>query len=540
MFRSFRVVMAQMDFLVGDIAGNADKIIASAFKARDQLHANLIIFPELSLTGYPPEDLLLRPAFISMTQSYLAYLCREIRGISAVIGCPIPTINGLYNAAIIIMGDGTWHTYYKQCLPNYGVFDEKRYFIPGNQPVYVKISGIRLGITICEDIWQPDPVKQLSAEGVQLIININASPYHIGKDQQRLKILRQRVNEGHAPIIYVNLCGGQDELVFDGGSLVMHTDSSLKQKAPAFSKGLYPVDFTVSSNGLLIPIEQTINEEYQIENVIYQALVLGVRDYVEKNHFPGVIIGLSGGIDSALTLAIAVDALGAHRVEVLSLPSRYTARISNSDAELEAKVLGVKHHQLCIEPAFQSFLNILHPIIVNSVQNSIVEENIQARCRNILLMAISNQTGKLLLATCNKSEMAVGYSTIYGDMSGGFAPIKDIFKTMVYKLANYRNSISPVIPQRVLDRPPSAELRSNQIDLDSLPPYEILDQLLLKHIEHNLSRSELISLGFESTIVDKILRLVKISEYKRKQAPPGIKISTRAFGRDWRYPVTSV
>ncbi len=534
---SFRIVMAQLNFLVGDIAGNAEKISTATAQARDHLHADLIVFPELSLTGYPPEDLLLRPSFIRQAESILQHLCSEMHGIVTVVGCPLATSKGLYNSAVV-MGDGViLATYNKQLLPNYSVFDEKRYFLPGKEPLVVVVSGVHLGITICEDIWHPGPVVRVAKAGAQLLINLNASPYHIGKWDQRLEILRQRVRESNVPIVYVNLFGGQDELVFDGGSLVISPDGSLVRQAPFFSTGLYTADFHISEAGL-IPIKGDIAEKPGFEQGIYQALVLGVRDYVEKNGFPGVIIGLSGGIDSALTLVIAVDALGAQRVEAVLMPSRYTADISNVDAELEAKILGVKYHTLPIEPVFKSFLQTLKPVFAGLPQD-ISEENIQARCRSLLLMAISNKTGKMVLTTSNKSETSVGYSTLYGDMAGGFAPIKDILKTTIYRLAHYRNRLSPVIPQRVFDRPPSAELRKNQTDRDSLPPYEILDAILHGYIEQDLSVNELISIGFDRGTVERIARLVSSNEYKRRQAAPGIKITSRAFGRDRRYPITS-
>ena len=534
---SFRVVMAQLDFLVGDIAGNTAKIIAAANEARDRLRADLIVFPELTITGYPPEDLLLRPSFVRQVEPALQRLCDEISGIAAVVGCPLPTPKGLRNAAVVLDGSAIQTTYYKRWLPNYSVFDEKRYFVPGGNPAVVTVAGVRVGVTICEDVWLPGPVAQAAEAGAQLLVNLNASPYHAGKGGQRLDVLRQRVQEGHIPIVYANLLGGQDELVFDGGSMVVGADGTLIQRAPFFAAGLYPVDFQFSEGGLT-PVPGEIAEEPSAEAGIYQALVLGVRDYVEKNGFPGVVLGLSGGIDSALTLAIAVDALGAERVEAVLMPSRYTADMSNTDAELEAKALGVQYHLLPIEPAFQSFLQILQPVFAG-LPPDIAEENIQARCRGVLLMAISNKTGKLVLTTGNKSETAVGYSTLYGDMAGGFAPIKDVLKTMVYRLAAYRNRLSPVIPQRVFDRPPSAELRPDQTDQDSLPPYDVLDAILHAYVEEDHSVEELVTAGFDRATVERVARLVILNEYKRRQAAPGVRITPRAFGRDRRYPITS-
>lgn len=535
-FSSLRVVMAQLNFLVGDIPGNTNKIITAAIDARDRLQAEVIVFPELTITGYPPEDLLLRPGFVNQVESVLQRLCVEIQGITAIVGYPAVTPEGLRNSAAIISNGVIQAIYDKHLLPNYSVFDEKRYFIAGTEPTVMAIKGVRVGITICEDVWQPEPVRKAVAAGAQILVNLNASPFHAGKGQLRLDVLRQRVAENRIPIVYVNLVGGQDELVFDGHSQVVNGRGELTQRAPFCAEGLYPVDFKIGET--VEPISGEIAKEPSEEAAIYQALVLGVRDYVTKNGFPGVVLGLSGGIDSALTLAIAVDALGADRVEAVLMPSRYTADMSNTDAEEEARALGVRYHLMPIEPAFQSFLNILQPVLTGLPLDS-TEENIQARCRGVLLMAISNKTGKMVLTTGNKSETAVGYSTLYGDMAGGFAPIKDVLKTMVYRLAAYRNTLSPVIPQRVFDRPPSAELRPDQTDQDSLPPYEVLDAILRGYVEEDHSVEELIAAGFDRTTVERVSRLVIVNEYKRRQAAPGVRITPRAFGRDRRYPITS-
>ena len=536
-FSSLRVVMAQLDFLVGDINGNVDRIVTAAREARDRLKADLIVFPELAITGYPPEDLLLRPGFIRQVELALRRLLGEVRGIAAVVGCPLPTPAGLRNAAVVLEGGEIRATYFKQWLPNYSVFDEKRYFVPGEDPVVFEVAGARVGVTICEDVWLPGPVARAAEAGAQVMVNLNASPYHAGKGDQRLTVLRDRVREGRIPIVYVNLLGGQDELVFDGGSMVVGADGELVQRAPFFDAGLHPVDFALSIAGVT-PVPGPVASEPGLEEGIYRALVLGVRDYVEKNGFPGVVLGLSGGIDSALTLAIAADALGPERVEAVLMPSRYTADMSNTDAELEARALGVKYHLLPIEPAFQSFLRILQPVIAG-LPPDITEENLQARCRGVLLMAISNKTGKLVLTTGNKSETAVGYSTLYGDMAGGFAPIKDVLKTMVYRLADWRNARSAVIPQRVFERPPSAELRPDQTDQDSLPAYDLLDAILRGYVEEDRSVEELIAAGFDRATVERVARLVIVNEYKRRQAAPGVRITPRAFGRDRRYPITS-
>ena len=531
-----RVVMAQLNLLVGDIPGNTEKIVAAAREARDRWRADAIVFPELTVTGYPPEDLLLRPGFVGQVEPAMRRLCAEIQGITAIVGYPAATPEGLRNSAAVIADGGIRAVYHKQCLPNYSVFDEKRYFVAGMEPLVFELKGARVGVTICEDVWQAGPARQAAEVGAQLLLNLNASPFHAGKSRLRLEILRQRAVENGLSILYTNLVGGQDELVFDGDSQVVNGRGELTQRAPLCVEGLYPVDFSVGAT--VEPRPGEIAEELTEEAAIYQAIVLGVRDYVNKNGFPGVVLGLSGGIDSALTLAIAVDALGSERVEAVLMPSRYTAEMSNSDAEQEARALGVKYHLMPIEPAFESLLGILQPVLAGLPPDS-TEENIQARCRGVILMAITNKTGKLVLTTGNKSETAVGYSTLYGDMAGGFAPIKDVLKTMVYRLAVYRNSLSPVIPQRVLDRPPSAELRPDQTDQDSLPPYDLLDAILQAYVEDDHSVEELVAAGFDRATVERVARLVIVNEYKRRQAAPGVRITPRAFGRDRRYPITS-
>ena len=531
-----RVVMAQLNLLVGDIPGNTEKIVAAAWEARDRWRADAIVFPELTVTGYPPEDLLLRPGFVGQVEPAMRRLCTEIQGITAIVGYPAATPEGLRNSAAVIADGGIRAVYHKQCLPNYSVFDEKRYFVAGMEPLVFELKGARVGVTICEDVWQAGPVRQAAKAGAQLLLNLNASPFHAGKSRLRLEILRQRAVENGLSILYTNLVGGQDELVFDGDSQVVNGRGELTQRAPLCVEGLYPVDFSVGAT--VEPRPGEIISEPAEEAAIYQAIVLGVRDYVNKNGFPGAVLGLSGGIDSALTLAIAVDALGSERVEAVLMPSRYTAEMSNSDAEQEARALGVKYHLMPIEPAFESFLGILQPVLAGLPPDS-TEENIQARCRGVILMAISNKTGKLVLTTGNKSETAVGYSTLYGDMAGGFAPIKDVLKMMVYRLAVYRNSLSPVIPQRVLDRPPSAELRPDQTDQDSLPPYDLLDAILQAYVEEDHSVEELVAAGFDRATVERVARLVIVNEYKRRQAAPGVRITPRAFGRDRRYPITS-
>ncbi|TLY60397.1 MAG: NAD+ synthase, partial [Gammaproteobacteria bacterium] len=422
-------------------------------------------------------------------------------------------------------------------LPNYKVFDEKRYFHAGAQPTVVECQGFLVGVLVCEDIWEPEPAQLARADGAELLVVINASPFEIHKQREREHIVRARVQDVGIPLAYVNLVGGQDELVFDGNSFVVDAEGAVVMRAPAFEEGTYTVDF-VRHGRLVVPQPGDIEPELSDEGSIYSALVLGVRDYVNKHGFPGVVMGLSGGVDSALTLAIAVDALGAERVHAVMMPSRYTSPMSLQDAQQEAKTLGVKYSMLSIEGMFETTLGTLKTEFAGLSPDA-TEENIQSRCRMLLLMGISNKTGKMLLTTGNKSEMAVGYATLYGDMAGGFAPIKDCSKLLVYRLAAYRNTLGRVIPQSVIERPPSAELRHEQRDSDSLPPYEILDPILEAFIEEDLSVDEIEARGFDRATVGRVLDLVKRNEYKRRQAPPGVRVSRRAFGRDWRYPITN-
>ena len=530
-----RVVLAQLNVLVGDIAGNAQAILAATTRARDELRADVIVFPELTLSGYPPEDLLLRPGFQEQVAHQLAALARQIRGIVALVGYPARHGDALYNSAAVIRDGAVVARYDKHLLPNYSVFDEKRYFQAGTQPCVFELNGVRLGVTICEDLWHPGPMAQSHAAGAQLMLNLNASPFHVGKGDEREAVLRMRISEAPMPVVYVNLVGGQDELVFDGGSLVLDARGNTVQRAPSFVDGLYVQDFSVGKQ--IEPLPTTISPALSNDASIYGALVLGVRDYARKNRFKGAVLGLSGGIDSALTLALAVDALGAAAVEAVMMPSRYTADISVTDARAQATAMGVSYRELSIEPAFNAFLATLKEEFAGRAPD-VTEENIQARCRGVLLMAISNKTGKILLTTGNKSEMAVGYATLYGDMAGGFAPIKDVPKTVVYKLAAYRNAISPVIPQRVIDRAPSAELAPDQKDEDSLPPYPVLDAVLERYIERDEEPDTIIAAGFPEATVRRVVAMVNRNEYKRRQAPPGVRITRRAFGRDRRYPIT--
>ncbi|TCK17342.1 NAD+ synthase (glutamine-hydrolysing) [Thiogranum longum] len=534
---ALRLVMAQINLCVGDVPGNVSRVIACATRARDELSADLIVFPELTLTGYPPEDLLLRPALHEMVSEGLDRLCAEVQGIHLLVGHPEQTPAGRFNSASVIYQGEMVACCRKRHLPNYNVFDEKRYFVAGDGFCVAKVAGIHIGVTICEDIWTPEPARAAADAGAQLLVNLNASPFHTGKSNEREAVVAERVGETDCPVVYVNLAGGQDELVFDGESFVLDRHAATAVRAPACEEGLYPVDFAPGDSGIeVLPGE--VSARADEEASIYKVLVLGVRDYIEKNRFSGAIIGLSGGIDSALTLAIAVDAIGADRVQAVMMPSRYTAEMSLEDARAEAEALGVAYQEISIEPPFNSFLDVLSDALAGT-QPDATEENIQARCRGVILMALSNKQGRILLTTGNKSEMSVGYATLYGDMAGGFAPIKDVPKLLVYRLSEYRNSIAPVIPRRVIERPPSAELAPDQKDEDSLPPYEFLDPVLEGYIEQDLGVRELIALGFEAEMVRRVATLVDRNEYKRRQAPPGIRISKRAFGRDRRYPITS-
>ena len=534
---SLRIAFAQLNLFVGDVGGNAQRVIDTAAEARDRLKADLVLFPELSLSGYPPEDLLFHKGMRRQVGAALERVRSEVSGIAMMVGYPDYTDDAIYNAAALIRDGKVLANYHKQELPNYLVFDEKRYFKPGHDSRIVEINGIRFGLLICEDVWEPNPARAACAAGAQLLVVINGSPYSMRYQRRREDIVRARVKDTGLPVAYVNMLGGQDELIFDGGSFVMNAAGEVVQRAQPFKEELYAVDFDLV-DGKAAPRAGHIEPELSEEASVYNALVLGVRDYVTKHRFPGIVLGLSGGIDSALTLAIAVDALGADRAHAVMMPSRYTAQMSLDDAAEEARTLGVGYDVLSIEGMFEAALGTLKEVFAGRAPDT-TEENIQARCRGLLLMAISNKTGRMVLTTGNKSEMAVGYATLYGDMAGGFAPIKDCSKTLVYRLAKYRNSISQVIPPRVIERAPSAELRPDQKDSDSLPPYEVLDAILELFIEDNLSVDEISARGFDRATVGRVLDMVKRNEYKRRQAPPGVRISDRAFGRDWRYPITS-
>jgi len=538
MKQSLRIALAQLDLLVGDVHGNATRVVNVARQARADLGADLVLFPELSLSGYPPEDLLFHRGFRRQIESGLAKVREEVQGISVMLGFPEYAGTAIYNSAALISGGMVAAIYRKAELPNYKVFDEKRYFQAGAQPSVADVQGFRCGLLVCEDIWEPEAAQLARADGAELLIVINASPYEIHKQRERETVARARVLDVGLPMVYVNMIGGQDELIFDGNSFVMNAEGVVVMRAPAFREGTYVADFVREGRGRVVPQAGHIEPELSDEASVYGALVVGVRDYVNKHGFPGVVMGLSGGVDSALTLAIAVDALGADRVHAVMMPSRYTSSMSLDDAQEQAQLLGVKYSFLSIESMFEATLATLKDEFAGRPPDA-TEENIQSRCRMLLLMGISNKTGKMLLTTGNKSEMAVGYATLYGDMAGGFAPIKDCSKMLVYRLAAYRNAAGRVIPQRVIDRPPSAELRPDQKDSDSLPPYEVLDAILEAFIEEDLSVDEIEARGFDRATVGRVLDMVKRNEYKRRQAPPGVRVSRRAFGRDWRYPITN-
>ncbi len=533
---SHKIALAQINPLLGDLAGNAQLILQASAEAFKQ-GAKLVITPELSLTGYPPEDLLLRPAFIEAAQQQLTRLTLELgnfQGLTVIVGYPKKTSAGLQNFASVLRDGKVIAGYAKQELPNHEVFDEVRYFVSGNQACVFECDGIQYGLILCEDAWHSGPAKQACNAGAQVLLVPNASPYHLKKEALRIEVLRRHIALTKMPLIYVNAVGGQDELVFDGGSFALNSQGELAMAMPQFETGLGFVN--LDSKGELA--KGLITSPLSVEAQAYQALVLGVRDYVQKNGFPGVIIGLSGGVDSALVLAIAVDALGAANVRTVMMASRYTADISWIDAREMAKNLQVQYDEIPISAPVDAFEKALAEQF-KGLKMDATEENIQARVRGTLLMALSNKTGRLVLTTGNKSEMAVGYCTLYGDMAGGFAVIKDIAKTLVYRLCAYRNSISPIIPERILTRAPSAELRPDQKDQDSLPSYEVLDGIVERYMEQNQSIEQIIAAGFDPASVEKVTRLIKLNEYKRRQAPPGVRVTTRAFGRDWRYPITS-
>ncbi len=537
MAKQVTLALAQLDLAVGDVAGNAEKIVAYANRARDEMQADLVVFPECSVCGYPPEDLLFHSGLRKMVEDAIVEIRDSVRGIAVLIGFPEYDDDTIYNTAAVLLDGRVLCRYRKQKLPNYSVFDEERYFTAGKEAAVFSLLGIRIGLNICEDLWQPGPLGDSRSAGAECIIAINGSPYEIKSQRNREAEVRTRVAEIGIPVVYLNMVGGQDELVFDGGSFVIDANGETVFRAPPFVEDMYRV--TLSADAAAItPTGNSLAEHLSTEESVYTALVTGTRDYVGKHRFPGVVIGLSGGIDSALVLAVACDALGADKVRAVMMPFRYTSTMSQEDAQHQAATMGVRYDVIPIAPMYDAILVQLDAVFEGRKED-VTEENIQARCRGLLLMAISNKTGRMLLTTGNKSEMAVGYATLYGDMAGGFAPIKDCSKTLVYRLARYRNQLGECIPERVITREPSAELRADQKDSDSLPDYDVLDPILEAFIEEDLSVDEIAARGFERGIVIDVLEMVKRNEYKRRQAPPGVRISGRAFGRDWRYPITS-
>ena len=532
-----KVGLAQVNTRVGAIDANTKKVLDYAARARG-MGCELVLFPELTLCGYPPEDLLLHRGLRSRVEAAFGVVRDGVAGITVCLGYPEYDGNAVFNSAALLRDGRVLANHRKQALPNYAVFDEKRYFEPGSAATVAEVGGRRFGLVICEDAWVPGPCQAAAAAGAEAILVINGSPFHMHQQHQREDVLAARARETSLPLLYLNMVGGQDELVFDGGSLVVDAAGAVQFRAPLFEEGLHVVELDDAGGALAARATTPPASLPSLVERVYRALVLGTRDYVEKNGFAGIVLGLSGGVDSALTLTIAVDALGAERVHAVMMPSRFTSQMSRDDAAEQARLLGVRLDSLSIEPMFESTLGVLHDVFAGLPADT-TEENIQARCRGVLLMAISNKQGKMLLTTGNKSEMAVGYATLYGDMAGGFAPLKDCTKTLVYQLAHYRNGIAQAIPERVITRAPTAALRDNQKDSDSLPPYDVLDAILEAFIEKDYSVEQITALGFDRAIVVRVLQMVKRAEYKRRQAPPGVRVSSRAFGRDWRYPITS-
>lgn len=535
MTKTLKIVLAQLDFHVGDIQGNLKKSIDAANTARDTHHADLIVFPELNMTGYSAQDMLNRASFLEEANQAVIEFKNAVKDIHSIVCHPHATTQGLFNACSLIYNDKILTRYSKQYLPNYGVFDEKRYFVSGNLPCVVPIKEIPVGIIICEDVWHPLPARQAVSHGARILVVSNASPFEINKHEQRYQLISKRAKTENIPIAYVNCVGAQDDVVFDGGSMVVNAEGELCQFAGFCQEKLLPVDFEVTSRETNIPKAAiTIPIE---EKRIYDSLVLGVKDYFSKNGFTSALIGISGGIDSALTAAIAVDALGHDNVHGVVMPSRYTSEISMEDGLALINNLKIKYDTISIEPTFKTLLETLEPHF-NGQPTDVTEENLQARCRGIILMALSNKHGKIVLSTGNRSEMATGFATLYGDMCGGLAVLKDVTKTWVYRLAKYRNQIGLVIPLRTIERAPTAELAPNQKDEDTLPPYPILDQILELYMNEEKCAKDIIALGFDAKTVHRVIQLIHRSEYKRRQAPIGIRINHKAFGADWRYPVT--
>jgi len=531
-----KLAIAQINFVVGDLSGNIRKMLDYVDRARNA-GAALIVFPELALSGYPPEDLLLRKGFRQACEDALTELAGKTSNVTLLVGHPHLRKGKLYNAASVLCEGKVLATYLKQLLPNDSVFDEQRYFTPGSDACVFELEGIKFGVNICQDIWEPVPTLRTKAAGADVLLVLNSSPYHIRKLDLRHQIVRQRIAETLLPVVYVNLVGGQDELVFDGASFAINEKGELTHQLDEFVESLGLIEFQDKT-----PVVDKVPASGTLEASVYKALRLGVKDYVDKNRIPGVLLGLSGGVDSALTLAIAVDALGADRVQAVMMPSQFTAAISLTDARTIAETLHVQYAEFPIGRIFGEFKGTLASGCVergSSDGADLTEENLQARIRGNLLMALSNKYGSIVLNTGNKSETAVGYCTLYGDMAGGFAVLKDVSKTMVYRLCRYRNTLGKVIPERVIDRAPSAELRADQTDQDSLPPYDILDAILEAYVEHDIALVEILEMNFAEDDVRRVVQLIRQNEYKRRQSPPGVRITPRGFGKDWRYPLTA-
>lgn len=531
---AIKIAIAQLNVTVGDIRGNLAKILEFAKQAK-QAGATLMLTPELALCGYPPEDLLLREDFNQACAEALLTLANELPEITLVVGHPVKQGDLCFNAASVLEGGKVLATYHKQVLPNYSVFDEVRYFAEGDQPLVFNHCGVTFGVLVCADVWESRPARLASEAGAQALLVLNASPFHIDKQHARYDVVKSRVNEIQKPVIYANMVGGQDELVFDGASFLMCAKGEICHQMPAFEERLGVLDFSLEKMQLS---NAEISPQLSTEAAIYHALCLGLRDYVKKNGFPGVVLGLSGGVDSALTLAIAVDALGKEAVSAVMMPSEFTANISIEDARLMARELGVHYSEYAIKPLYDLYLDTLADTFAGLPLDA-TEENLQARIRGMLLMALSNKFGSIVVTTGNKSEMAVGYSTLYGDMAGGFALLKDVPKTMVYRLCHYRNGLFSVIPNRIIERAPSAELRENQKDQDSLPPYDILDGIMQAYVEDDMSFDDIVLQGYSKQDVKRVLSLIDRNEYKRRQSPIGVRITQRGFGKDRRYPITT-
>ena len=552
--QTIRIALAQLNVCVGDVHNNLYQVKDAIRQAQGQ-QADLIVFPELVLAGYPPEDLVFRPDFLAQMQAAVEEIAAETHGITVILGAPLLRGDDLQNMACILRDGQMMAEYAKQCLPNYRVFDEKRYFTPGTESLVVEVAGIKLGILICEDIWEDAPAQAAMAAGAEALCVLNASPFSTEKQAQRTELLQRQAASNQCPLAYINLVGGQDELVFDGDSMLVDVAGKIVFRAEAFEAGVFVRDWDITPHPLT-PSPSRGEGEQEAKNsslpsplegegqgvrgipLIYKALTTGIRDYVHKNGFSGVLLGLSGGIDSALVLALAVDALGAENVEAVMMPFHYTSGMSVEDAQQQAEWLGVRYRQLPIASVYDSFTTLLAAEFGDRPVD-VTEQNLQARIRGVLLMSLSNKLGSLLLSTSNKSESAVGYATLYGDMAGAFSPLKDVYKMQVYQLAEYRNTLGQAIPQRVIERAPSAELAPGQVDQDSLPPYPVLDGILQRFIEGDQVLEDIIADGFDAATVRRVVNLVLLSEYKRRQAAPGVRISGRGFGKDWRYPITS-